>query len=110
MQSRLMLDLESIINRKLTFSESEELLDISQRAFEMLEAILNEIMQFDDVLRYTWGIEDEKIYLMNIFTSAEVFQYWYSGDLALFQSMIKQAPENHSTVQIKDSMNDRNSI
>lgn len=110
MQSRLMIDLESIINRKLTFSETEELFGIDQRAFEMFQAILNEVMQFDDVLRYTWGIEDEKIYLMNIFTSAEVFQYWYSGDLTLFQSMIKQSPDNHSTVQIERSVNHRNSI
>lgn len=110
MQSRLMLDLESIINQKLAFSETEEFLDVNQRAFEMFQAILNEIMQFDDVLCSTWGIEDEKIYLMNVFTSEEVFQYWYSGDLALFGSMIQQSPDNHSTVQIVCSMNDRNSI
>lgn len=100
MKSRLMLDLESIINQKLEFSETEELLDLDQRVFEMFQAILNEVMQFDDVLRFTWGIQDDQIYLMNVFTQAEVFQYWCPGDLNMFRSMIKQSPDNHSTVRI----------
>lgn len=110
MQPRLMADLESIINHKLTFSESEELFDNSQQAFEIFQAILNEIMQFDDVLQSKYGIEDQKIYLMNVFTSTEVFQYWISGDLTLFRSMINQSPDSHSTVEIGTGVNNRSLI
>ena len=100
MQSRLVLDLNCIIENKISLPETEDGYTVEDHGFDLFQGILNEVMEFDDDLRHQWGIQDEKIFLMNCFTSDIIFKYWYSGDLQVLRYTIVDSVDDNSTVEI----------